>query len=82
MIAMPSFNPSERNGDAFTAVVDAPGRRSALRETFVECPVCGFEPADRPYPYRLLFPRARCPKCHASCWRRTTRAVVVTSLVA
>lgn len=82
MIAMPALSPSERIGGSLRAYVDALGRRRALRETFVECPVCGFEPADRPSPDRLLFPRARFPKCHASCWRRTTRGVVVSSLVA
>ena len=58
MIAMPSLSPRERNHDAFSAVVDALDRRRALRETFVECPVCGFELVDRPSPDRLLFPRA------------------------
>jgi hypothetical protein len=82
MIAMPLLGPREHNGGAFRAAVDALGRRHARRETFVECPVCGFEPAERPSPRRLLLPRTRCPKCHASCWRRTTRVVLGTLQVA
>lgn len=82
MIAIPSYNPSERGGGALSVDVNALGRRRALRETFVECAACGFEPAHRASPDGLLFPRARCPKCHASCWRRTTRVVVVASQVA
>jgi hypothetical protein len=34
----------------------------------IECPVCGYEPAEQ-----LLVPRGPCPKCHGHCWRRALR---------
>lgn len=47
----------------------AADHRPAARTTFVECPACAYEP-----PEQLLVPRAPCPKCHASCWKRSVRA--------
>jgi hypothetical protein len=55
----------------------APLRRRDARlvthETFVECPVCGFEP---PTGFRL--PADHCLKCGADCWRRAVRPVTST----
>ena len=36
--------------------------------TYVECRMCGFEPAEQ-----LLLPRGRCPKCRSDTWRRSIR---------
>src|ERR671912_1151783 len=36
--------------------------------TYVECRMCGFEPAEQ-----LLLPRGRCPKCCSDTWRRSLR---------
>ena len=77
MIAMPESNLDESEVRVFSVGVDALGRRRIQRETFVECATCGFEP-----PGGLLPPRDRCPKCHAYCWRRTTRPVVEVPLFA
>lgn len=63
MIAMTS--PSNAPGCAPATAVRRP---APVLETYLECPVCAFEPAGR-----LLAPRWACPKCHASCWRRAVR---------
>ena len=39
-----------------------------LAGTYVECRMCGFEPAEQ-----LLLPRGRCPKCCSDTWRRSLR---------
>jgi hypothetical protein len=44
------------------------GRAEVARTSYVECPVCAYEP-----PEQLLPPRTPCPKCHASCWKRSVR---------
>jgi hypothetical protein len=36
--------------------------------TYVECRMCGFEPAEQ-----LLLPRGPCPKCGSDTWRRSLR---------
>src|SRR5215208_705942 len=43
-----------------------PGKPSV--GTYVECRMCGFEPAEQ-----LLLPRRRCPKCCSDTWRRSVR---------
>ena len=77
MIAMPPFNPAAGHALGPGAEFYASGRDRIQKETFIECPTCGFEP-----PGRLLPPRGRCPKCHAYCWRRTTRPLLEAPLVA
>src|SRR5688500_2522913 len=36
--------------------------------TYIECRMCGFEPAEQ-----LLRPRGRCPRCLSDTWRRSVR---------
>jgi hypothetical protein len=47
--------------------MDWPAGKPSLG-TYVECRMCGFEPAEQ-----LLLPRGRCPKCHSDTWRRSVR---------
>lgn len=39
-----------------------------INRWIIECRTCGFEPDDQ-----WSLPRTRCPKCHATTWRRVPR---------
>ena len=48
--------------------VGCPGAASEAQRFFIECRICGFEPAQQE-----CLPRHACPKCFSHTWQRVIR---------